>query len=101
MELIGLVDDYVLGFAIRAQFMAYRARVAGVSDERWREVMLEYAARQLETGDFPHMQALVESQQAAGGRPDELMPIDDDDERFERGLRRVLDGIAAGLDPPG
>jgi AcrR family transcriptional regulator len=100
MELIGLVDDYVLGFAIRAQFMAYRARVAGVSDERWREVMLEYAARQLETGDFPHMQALVESQQAAGGRPDELMPIDDDDERFERGLRRVLDGIAAELAPP-
>jgi hypothetical protein len=97
MELIGLVDDYVLGFAIRAQFMAYRARAAGVSDERWREVMLEYAARQLASGDFPHMQALVDAQQATGGRPDELVAADDDEERFERGLRRVLDGIAAEL----
>jgi hypothetical protein len=28
------------------------------------------------------------------------MPIDDDDERFERGLRRVLDGIAAEVGEP-
>jgi hypothetical protein len=53
MELICLVDDYVLGFAIRAQFMAYRARAAGVSDERWREVVLDYARQRLEGGDFP------------------------------------------------
>jgi len=29
-----------------------------------------------------------------------LKAIDDDDERFERGLRRVLDGIAAEVGEP-
>ena len=43
------------------------------------------------------MRALVEAQRAAGGREHELVPIDDDDERFERGLKRVLDGIETDL----
>jgi hypothetical protein len=45
------------------------------------------------------MRALVDAHRAAGGGDAELVPVDDNDERFERGLRRVLDGIAAELDP--
>ena len=92
LEVIGMVDDYVLGFCIRdgtARSSFYdedaRERDAFVS-------LLDYVEAQLGSGDFPNTRGLIgegdirtnwEQLANEAYRPG----------RFERGLDRLLDGI--------
>ena len=73
MTLLATVDDFVFGHALRASADA--------------AIDVEFAAAQLATGAFPR---LVEA--FGGGR------VDADDDRFERGLRALLDAAASGTD---
>ena len=83
-ELIGLVDDYVIGYSLRARFER-------PPDDR----VLEYIDQQLRSGDFPHVAAFAgDDVRDAFGRLDRL---DDDEQRFERGLQTLLDGIEQRL----
>jgi AcrR family transcriptional regulator len=92
-EIIGLVDEYVFGYAMRR-------RDPGPEDpearERWLSHATEYINAVLATGDYPHLEKLV----PAGGMAEvwELMQESDAaEDRFERGLTRLLDGIALEL----
>jgi AcrR family transcriptional regulator len=78
MAILGAVDDYALGHTMR--------RVLQQADrsEEQRAVMEAYWADMLASGEFPRLARIAEG-------PWEL----DHDERFERGLQWVLDGIAA------
>ena len=78
LAVLSAVDDYALGHTMR--------RVLQVADRREedRAVMEAYWADMLASGEFPRLAAMAEHSW-------EL----DHDERFERGLRWVLDGIAA------
>lgn len=95
LEVIGMVDDYVLGFCIRDSI--------GPSfyddDGGGRDVfasLLDYVEAQLGSGEFPHTRGLLgegdirtnwEQLAAEAYRPG----------RFERGLERLLDGIELDL----
>jgi AcrR family transcriptional regulator len=87
-ELVSLIDDYVVGYVTRW----YNDRP---SDE-WLEAGLDYMREQLGAGDYPHIEALV-TDGDLGVTWDRLAKVSDDEDRFERGLERLLDGIEADL----
>lgn len=94
-EIILMIDDYVFGYALRE---AEDQREAEEWDELEYEALIEYLEAQLATGQFPHMERLREGRDARSAfeRINTLVRHPD---RFERGLKRVLDGIALELGP--
>ena len=92
-EIIGLVDEYVFGYALRR-------REPGPEDpdsrERWLAQVSEYIDEQLETGDYPQLAGVIPEggMAAVWERMHEAEAAED---RFERGLERLLDGIELDL----
>jgi AcrR family transcriptional regulator len=87
LDLITLVDDYVFGHVLRAGEV--RARSAG-ADPGHAAGIAGYIQGQIATGRFPHLEKLTHDPAAQTlADPGRL------GERFERGLRALLDGAAA------
>jgi len=87
LEIIAMVDDYVYGFAMRQSSVP--------DSESFDELpfaSLEYVQRLLATGEYPHIAELVGDDARTAFRQILLTVFDKD--RFERGLQRLLDGIA-------
>ncbi len=88
-ELIGLVDDYVFGFALReAQESAEHER--GIPPE-----VIEFFQRELDTGAYPLIREFLGPDADAGA--DRVTAIFFSEGRFERGLDRLLDGVEAQM----
>ena len=87
MELIGLVDDYVWGHAMRTRAV----RDNQTAGEERIEAVIAYLEAQLATGGFPHLSAFVGDDMRASF--ERLVELGRDPERFERGLQSLLDGI--------
>lgn len=91
-ELLAVVDDFVFGHALRTGVRRHHGRPSAKA----RKALLDYATRELATGRYPHTAALLE-----GMGPNEaenrVTGVDRDDERFERGLRALLEGAEAPL----
>jgi AcrR family transcriptional regulator len=96
MELIGTVDDYVIGYAFRARMFAEEE--ADAPDEEWMTQLFEHMRARVESGEYPHLRAAVEANRAAGRSDEELARMAMDEKRFERGLQRLLDGIEVELE---
>lgn len=84
-ELIGLVDDYVFGFALR------EAQELDEHRRGWPPQVVEFLQRELDSGDYPLISQFLGSD-AAGGI-DRVAELIFSEGRFERGLERLLDGI--------
>jgi hypothetical protein len=86
-----MVDDYVYGFAMRESTVP-EANLGDVSD-----ALLDYYQRQLDSGEYPHIEEL-----ARGSEPREvfarIMAVMFDEPRFDRGLDRLLDGVARDIE---
>jgi AcrR family transcriptional regulator len=91
LEAIVLIDEYVFGFAIR------EAQEPGEQDPGWRPGVREFFQRELESGGFPAVRELLGADVDAGIAV--VREVFREEGRFERGLERLLDGIAAGLQP--
>jgi AcrR family transcriptional regulator len=93
-EVAAVVDDYVFGHAIRA----YEGmQPGGEGDLRERvDAIAAYLARQLGSGDYPHLEAFVGDDPTAAFT--RIADHSSDDERFERGLSCVLDGLALWIE---
>jgi AcrR family transcriptional regulator len=92
-EIITLVDTFVFGYAVRN-------RLPGPDDpeamDKWLERASAYVDEQVATGEFPHISAIMpEAGMAAFW--EQLQEADFENGRFERGLKRLLDGIALSL----
>jgi AcrR family transcriptional regulator len=87
MELVGLVDDYVWGHAMRARAVHANAH----QDEEKLDALVAYLEAQLATGEFPHLAAFAGDDPRAGF--ERLAELGRDPNRFERGLQALLDGI--------
>jgi len=87
LELVGLVDDYVWGHALRTRALRDNQRVP---EERI-EAMVTYLEAQLATGEFPHLGAFAGDDVRASF--ESLAELGRDPDRFERGLQSLLDGI--------
>jgi AcrR family transcriptional regulator len=86
LELIAIVDDYVFGHVLRAG--EQQARAAS-TDPGHAAAITDYIQGQLGTGQFPQLSELARDPAARTiGDPGRL------DQRFERGLRALLDGAS-------
>jgi AcrR family transcriptional regulator len=93
-EIITLVDDYVFGYAMRRRFTA---RDDPEAMEEWLDRASSYIEEQMATEDLPHLQAIMPE----GGMSAFWKQLEEagfEDARFERGLTRLLDGIALDLE---
>lgn len=95
MELIAAVDDYVIGFVVRSQRFAEEEEQA--ADEDWMQALFDHLRGRIESGDYPHLQRALEANRAAGRSDEDLARMAVDEQRFERGLERLLDGIEVEL----
>ncbi|HEY3188845.1 MAG TPA: TetR/AcrR family transcriptional regulator [Solirubrobacteraceae bacterium] len=88
-ELAAIVDDYVFGYAIRSHEGMHR----GTEDDAISplDAVAAYLTQQLETGRYPHLEAFVGDDPA--GAFARVGHLAGDEQRFERGLQRVLDGL--------
>jgi AcrR family transcriptional regulator len=95
LELSALVDDYVFGHVMRAR-EGFHFSDDDPAAKRRLEAMLAYVQTQLATGEFPHLAALVgdDPRGALLRRAEQAI----DEQRFERGLQILLDGIELDLE---
>jgi AcrR family transcriptional regulator len=93
LELIGQVDDYVFGYALRRLEDLEHAPQPG---EEWPPELMAYIESQLESGDYPQIEAMFTADEPsvtwARVAESTLDPL-----RFDRGLERLLDGIELAL----
>jgi AcrR family transcriptional regulator len=89
LEFTALVDDYVIGYVMRN-------RAPDANHRRQMESMAAYLQTQLDSGEFPHLVELMGPDAAVG--VERVMHLAADEGRFERGLQRLLDGIALEVD---
>ncbi|WP_433208302.1 TetR/AcrR family transcriptional regulator [Dactylosporangium sp. CS-047395] len=91
-EVIGVVDAYVYGSALRA------AEFRAETDPEVVRASVAYGMEQLATGRYPHTAALLGGNEP--GSPDAPAPAMTKDAmaaQFDRGLEAVLDGLARTL----
>jgi AcrR family transcriptional regulator len=87
LEIVMMVDDYINGFSAHAQ---------EAEAEEIRPDDMAYAESLIDTGRYPHFARLSEGRgiQAIWDR---FLVLMTDEDRFERGLSRLLDGIELDL----
>ena len=91
-ELIGTVDDYVFGYALReVQEMEEHER-------GWPPEVLDFFRRELASGKYPLISDFFGED--IDSSFDAVFEFLSQPGRFERGLNRLLDGIEAELNPP-
>ncbi|GAA3241477.1 TetR/AcrR family transcriptional regulator [Actinocorallia longicatena] len=88
MLAIGLVNSYARGFARQEVAQTRRLAEVGLTVEEWMRLNSGYVRGLLESGKYPQFnRVIIEAEQ----------PHMVQDEAFEYGLQRVLNGVAAGL----
>jgi AcrR family transcriptional regulator len=90
-ELIGQIDDYVFGYALREQ------QEEEEHERGWPPEVLDFFQRELETGRYPLVTSLLGPDVEAA--IENIMGFMGEEGRFERGLNRLLDGIEAEVAP--
>lgn len=94
LALLALVDDFVFGHVLRAgEARMQRNKAAGAKQA---VAFLHYASRQIETGKFPETAALFRDVDPSDAS-DLVTGIGRDEERFESGLKSLLDGAAVRM----
>ena len=95
-EIIALVDEWVLGFALRDTYLSPAPDGRAAIATEWTDSVAAYIDAQLATGEFPHVREMIGDggTQAAVDNIVEMMQGED---RFERGLTILLDGIELDL----
>jgi AcrR family transcriptional regulator len=95
LDVVSLVDEYAFGFGLRA------ASAADLDDGGSFAGIQGYVDAQLESGDFPHIEALFPPGVDRAEVWRRFEAIERDEDRFRRGLDRLLDGIALDLERRG
>lgn len=90
-EVIGQVDDYVFGYALR------EVQEAEEHERGWPPEVVDFFEREMATGDYPLISDFFGNDlDASFGLVVEFMA---EEGRFDRGLARLLDGIEAEFAP--
>ncbi len=91
VEIINMVDDYVLGYVLG------QGEIGLSSEEmkaKWVEPMGRYIDVQLSEGGFPNVRQMVEELGGTRAAIEAFVDTIGDKQHFERSLARLLDGIA-------
>jgi AcrR family transcriptional regulator len=95
MELVALVDDYVMGYVMRAR-EGFGLGGDDADAERRLSAMLAYVETQLASGEFPHLAAFSAGDPRAAF--ERVARMRTDEQRFERGLQILFDGFELALE---
>jgi hypothetical protein len=98
LELTSLVDDYVFGHVLRTAEVRQAMSDPDRAMQRM-EGLIEYLEAQMETGEYPHVEAAIGRDMREGFA--RMAELANDENRFERGLQKLLDGIALDLERRG
>jgi AcrR family transcriptional regulator len=90
-ELIGQIDDYVFGYALR------ELHEREEHERGWPPEVLDFFQREIDTGTYPMMSQFFGSD--VNGAVEEIVALLGQKDRFARGLNRLLDGIEAEVAP--
>jgi AcrR family transcriptional regulator len=90
-DVIGQVDDYVFGFALR------EVQELEEHERGWPAEVVDFLQRELDSGDYPLISQFFGNDATTG--VEEVIELISKEGRFERGLKRLLDGIEANLPP--
>jgi AcrR family transcriptional regulator len=90
-EVIGQVDDYVFGYALR------EVQEAEEHGRGWPPEVLEFFQREIATGSYPLVSRFLGTDVDAAIK--EIIDFLGEKDRFARGLARLLDGIEAEVAP--
>ncbi|HVO54523.1 MAG TPA: TetR/AcrR family transcriptional regulator C-terminal domain-containing protein [Solirubrobacterales bacterium] len=88
-EVIGQVDDYVFGYALR------ELQERQENERGWSPDVVAFLQRELDTGEYPLIRQYLGEDASAG--IERVLELFSGKGRFERGLKRLLDGIEADL----
>jgi AcrR family transcriptional regulator len=91
LEVMSLVDDYVFGV------IAHSDHEQGQRSDEWLNALSLWVRQLVATGGFPHIEALFGDEDPAATIR-RLIASTTEDERFQRGLDYLLDGIALRFD---
>jgi AcrR family transcriptional regulator len=91
-ELIGQVDDYVFGYALREQ------QEQEEHERGWPPEVLDFFKRELASGEYPLISEFFGAD--IDSSFDTVLEFLNQPGRFERGLDRLLDGIEAEINSP-
>ena len=92
LDIIAMVDEYVAGYLLRDAEISEE-----LDPQQWIEPFSEYLDAQLEQGDFPQVRALI-GEEGTRAAVERFIELTGDPGRFERGLKRLLDGIALDVE---
>ena len=93
LDIVTCVDEYVFGYCLNERNNLHDG---GEADDE----MKRYVESLIATGGYPQLSALAASM-GLDAAWDQIAAHQRDDDRFERNLARVLDGIEASLARPG
>ncbi|HWI70544.1 MAG TPA: pantoate--beta-alanine ligase, partial [Baekduia sp.] len=90
MQMLGVADDYVIGFVSRQVAARQALERAGMDQREFLEALRPYVERLLadRAEEFPHLASVT-------GDGEDW--VQDEDERFEQGLRWLIAGMAQAL----
>jgi len=91
LDLTSLIDEYVFGYATNQAFET------GMTDDVARAELRAWIDTQIATGDYPHIDGLFPPGTPRDAAWEIFEAVERDNTRFERGLRRLLDGIELEL----
>ncbi|MBS1862786.1 MAG: TetR/AcrR family transcriptional regulator C-terminal domain-containing protein [Actinobacteria bacterium] len=92
-EVIGQVDDYVFGYALR------EVQEAEEAEHGWPPEVVDFFKREMATGEYPLIRHFFGDDFEASF--EHVVEFMTEEGRFERGLARLLDGIEAAFAPKG
>ena len=95
LQVLGIVDDYVYGFVLRAYHDA--ADIEFIDDKPMR-VVLEFLRELLANGSYPNLKAVLHDDES-GEQWQHVRRLLGQDSRFERGLDALIDGLARSFAP--
>ena len=87
MELLAMLNGFVLSFTQWELAETQARRQAGFSEQQWAEAYVAYIGTVVHSGKYPHFARVA----AEGGQSPDAATL------FDRGVGRVLAGVAAGL----
>ena len=94
LDLIAMIDDYVVGFVLKTDLEPDLADVPAEAGP----AIAEYLDQHLRTGGYPHIEALLGDGDRWTALTRLLAAAHPADKRFERGLARMLDGTAHDIE---
>jgi AcrR family transcriptional regulator len=92
LNIAAMTDEYVFGYSLRARH--HRHGYGAEVDER----TIRYMSLLLQTGGYPHLEALT-AELPLPGLWAEVSAVHRDESRFEQNLERLFDGIEKSLRP--